>query len=292
MSSSSAVHTSGEVRCSRDRLAWQAVVAHESRRPLRRVGRLGEREALDDPRQAVRLAAADDPLEQAQMLVAELHRRVAGAHAHRRVRQAEQIAVGHALAPAVLDRLVGERLGRAVAIPRAHGAAQGAAPTAEALDEGRELEQVRRRAADACERREGGLPCRLVAGACCHRQREDRRVVLRCAAGVAHRDDLVDRPRAVRVDAALDCRCVLTGELPLARVEGAALRAEDQEAAEAGPVVDGPREAAGAVRGLVGARDRSRLGHPSQALEIRHVDTPPFDEWKATVVAYVAAVLR
>src|SRR5262249_58117565 len=200
-------------------------------------------------------------------------RRVAGADTHRRVRQAEQVAVGHALAPAVLDRLVCERLGRAVAVPYADGAAQRAAPAPEALDKRGELEQVRRRAADVYERRDRGLASRLVAGASGHRQRKDRRLVLRRAAGVAHCDDLLDRAWAVRVEATLDCRCGLAGELPLARIEAAALRAEDQETAQASPVVNGPGEAAGAVRHLVGAGDRSRLGHPSQTLEIRHVAT-------------------
>ena len=70
MSSSSASHTSGRGQVlGRDRLARQAVLADELRRPGRRLRRLREREALDDPRQALGLAAARDPLEQAAVLV-------------------------------------------------------------------------------------------------------------------------------------------------------------------------------------------------------------------------------
>ena len=158
------------------------------------------------------LAAADDPLEQARVLTRHVERRVAGAHALGRVRQPQQVAVRHALAPAVLDRLVRERVRRLSGVPAADRPPQRAAPAAEALDEGRELEQVRAGSADQRQRVERRLPRRLVAEACCHREREDRRVVLRCAAVPAHADDLRDRARAVLREAARDRRRVLAGE--------------------------------------------------------------------------------
>ena len=75
MSSSSASQTSGEVRCS----GWSAsrgrrysrtsAAASPRRRRLLRAD-----EALDQARQAVRLAAADDPLEQASVLVRDVER--------------------------------------------------------------------------------------------------------------------------------------------------------------------------------------------------------------------------
>ena len=68
---------------------------------------------------------------------------------------------------------------------------------------------------------------------------------------------------------------VLARQRPLGRVVAAALGAEDQEAAQPRPVVDGPGEAAGRVRDL--ARERRRLRHAARAvtLQIRH-DAPPF----------------
>ncbi len=198
MSSSSACHTSGEARCSaRQSLARQAVVADELRHAGRRLRRLGEREALDDPRQAVRRAAPDDPLEQAAVLVAQLERRVAGAHATGRVSETQHVAVGHAVSLPVLDRLVGERLRRAIGVPAADRAPQRAAPAAEALDEGHELEQVRRCAAHPRQRLERRAPRRLVAETCSDREREDRRIVLRCPARLADLDDLGNGAEAV-----------------------------------------------------------------------------------------------
>src|SRR5439155_18289036 len=99
---------------------------------------LGECKALDQAWQAVRLAAADDPLEEAAVLLAELVRRVARADPARRVGEAEQVTVRHTVPLAVLDRLVGERLGRAARVPAADCATQRAAPAAEALGEGPE----------------------------------------------------------------------------------------------------------------------------------------------------------
>ena len=118
-----------------ERLARQAVLADERRGLPRRRRRLGADEALDEARQTVGLAAADDPLEQTSVLGRDVERRVAGADATRRVREPEQVAVRDALAPAVLDRLIGERVHRLRRVPAADRAAQRAAPAAEALDE-------------------------------------------------------------------------------------------------------------------------------------------------------------
>ena len=60
-----------------ERLTRQPVLADERCRLARGRSRLGAGEALDQARQAVRLAAADDPLEQASMLVRDVERRVA-----------------------------------------------------------------------------------------------------------------------------------------------------------------------------------------------------------------------
>ena len=83
MSSSSASQTSGAVRCS-------GLTASRGRRYSRTSS-------------AVHFAAADDPLEEAGVLVRDFERRVARADATGRVRQPQQVAVRHAVAPAVLD---------------------------------------------------------------------------------------------------------------------------------------------------------------------------------------------
>ena len=69
------------------------------------------------------------------------------------------------------------------------------------------------------------------------RQREDGRVVLRCAAGLRDLDDAADHARAVGLDHAQDGLGVLERQLALADVVRAALGAEDQEAVEPLPVV-------------------------------------------------------
>ena len=71
---------------------------------------------------------------------------------------------------------------------------------------------------------------------------------------------------------------VLARELPLAGVERPALGAEHEEAAQPRPLVDGPREAAGGIRHLVGVRDRLVLARAPQAEagEVVDRDLPPF----------------
>ena len=254
------------------RLAREAILAHERGRLVRRLRGLGAGEALHQRREAVRAVTADDPLEQARVLVRDLQRRVARAHRATRVRQAEQVAVRHALALAVLHRLVRERSDVLRGVPAADCPSERAAPAAEALDELGELEQVRARARDTRERVERRPARPLVAQAGRHRQGEERRIVLGRAAFVADGDDLGDRSLAVGRDALLDRLGVLASQLRLARVVAAALRAEDEEATQTRPLVDGPGEAARAVRNLVGAGNRAPLRHASRAvlLQVRH----------------------
>ena len=139
-----------------DRLARQAVLADERGRLRRRRRGLRAGEPLDEAWETVRRAAADDPLEQRRVLIGDLERRVAGAHRPARVGEAEEVAVRDALTPAVLDRLMGELVRRALRVPRADRAAQPTTPATELLDEGRELEQVRAGAADVGQRGERG----------------------------------------------------------------------------------------------------------------------------------------
>ena len=168
-----------------ERLARQPVLAHERRRPLRRLGRLGCDEALDDARQTISRGAADDPLEQRRVLRRDLERRVPGRHVACRVREPQQVTVGHAVALAVLDRLVGERVHRPAGVPAADRPSQRTAPAAELLHERRELEQVRAGASHPRQRLERRPTGRLVAEAGGHREREQRRVVLRRPAVLA-----------------------------------------------------------------------------------------------------------
>ncbi len=105
--------------------------------------------------------------------------------------------MGHAVSLAVLDRLVGERLHRPAGVPAADRSSQRAAPAAELLDERRELEQVRARASHPRQRLERRPARRLVAETGRHREREQRRVVLRRPALLAHARRS-RRPRARR----------------------------------------------------------------------------------------------
>jgi hypothetical protein len=70
-------------------LARQAVLANECRRLLGSRCRLRTVEALDDARQTGGVAAADDPLEQASVLVRDVDRRVARADPASRMRQTQ-----------------------------------------------------------------------------------------------------------------------------------------------------------------------------------------------------------
>ena len=178
----------------------------------------------------------------------------------------------NALALAVLDRLVRERIDRLLGVPATDRAAQRATPAAERLSERGELEQVRAGSRDSRQRIERSLARGLVTEARRHGQSEERRVVLRRPSLDTDARDLRDRACAVLADALLDRPCVLAGERPLGGVVAAALRAEDQEATQTRPAVDCPREAAGVVRHLTRTGDRRPLWHATRAmtLQVRH----------------------
>jgi hypothetical protein len=162
-----------------ERLARQPVLAYERGRPLRRLRGLSRDEPVHHARQAVRTTgsaggarAADDPLEQRLVLWRDLERRVTGRHLAGWVPETEEVAVRHAVALAVLDRLVSERVDGSAGVPAADGSAQRATPAAELLHERRELEQVRADASHPRQRVELGSTRRLVAEAGGHRERE------------------------------------------------------------------------------------------------------------------------
>ncbi len=249
-----------------DGLAREAVLGDQRGRLRRRVRRLRAGVALDQRREAVRRAAADDPLEQRRVLRRRLEPRVTRGRRRTRVGQAQQVAVARALALAVLDRLVGERVDRLRDVPVADRAPQRAAPAAELLDEAREREQVRTRPAHDRQRVQRRPARGEIRRTRRHREREDRRVVGGRPALAADQCDLGHRARPIGRDAAGNRVGVLARERPLPGVEGAALRAEDQEAAQPRPVIDGPREAAGRVGHLRGARDRRGLRRAPQAV--------------------------
>jgi hypothetical protein len=174
------------------------------------------------------------------------------------VREAQQVAVRPPVALAVLDGLVGERVDVLALIPRTDRAAQAAAPAAELLDVLREVEQVRADAADVGDRVERE-PARLVVAVRGARASAKIAGSFFGARPPADGDDLAHRARPVRLDAAQDGLRVLGGQLALVGVVGAALGAEDQEAVQPRPVVNGPCVPACAVLDLRGAGDRLAL---------------------------------
>src|SRR5438552_1542565 len=107
------------------------MLADEHRGLPRGLRLLGTGEALDERRQTVGRAAADDPLEQASVLVRDVELRVARTDIPARVGQAEQVAVRHARALAVLHGLVGERVHRPSGVPLTDRTPQRAAPATE-----------------------------------------------------------------------------------------------------------------------------------------------------------------
>jgi hypothetical protein len=259
------------------RFPGQSVLADERGRLPGRARRLGADEALDERRQSIGVAAADDPVEEPSVVGAHLERRVSGADAGSRVCEPQEVSVRHSVPLPVLHRLVGERVHRLRRVPATHRPPERAAPAAEALDEGRELEEMRARARDPRQCVERRTPRCVVAEARGHRQGEERRIVLGRPALRADADDLFDRPQAVLGEAVLDRAGVLTRQCRLGGVVAAAFRAEDEEATQSRPGVDLPGVAACGVRNLTRARQRRRLGRPprAQGLEVGHL-TPPF----------------
>ena len=176
-----------------------------------------------------------------------------------RMRQAEQVAMRPTIALLILHDLAGQVVGLAADIPAAHGVAQTAAPTAQGINILREVEQVRADPADLAEVLES--QCLGFGAAVCGHQCEgkDGRIILRRATAVADLDDAVHGAHAVRLNAADEGVVVLLHEIRLTDVIGSALGAEDQEAVEAGPVIDLPVIASGGVAHLGRAGDRLRL---------------------------------
>ena len=229
MSSSSASQTSARAEVlGRERLARQAVLADERGRLGRASSRAWARPKPSTiARQARRCSpVADDPLEQPAVLVGHVERRVAGADPARRVGEPQQVAVRPAVALPVLDRLVGERVGRRVGVParRPRGAAPRPQPRKPSTNV-RELEQVRAGAADLRQRGERRLARGLVADAGRH-ARARRGPGRSSARGPPRltRDDRGDRARRRRPAMQRSTRLgVLAGQLPLAGVVAAAL---------------------------------------------------------------------
>ena len=245
-----------------DRLARQAVLADEPRRLGRGVRRLGlRRSPRRSPAGRVVSPPRDDPLEQPRVLVGDGQARVARAGLRARVGEAQEVAVAHAVALAVLDRLVRElvrRTGRRTTRRRRGAARDPSRGTAR---------RSGRTRTGAC--RCGTRPAARRARACASRRRSPEAAI--ASAKIAG-SFLAARPSRVIATisrtargpsaaiAARDRGRVLARQRPLTRVERAALGAEDQEAAQARPVVDGPREAAGGVRHLVRCRGSARSG--------------------------------
>ena len=222
----------------------------------RRPRALRGREALDDARQRVRRRAPRTIHSNSRACSSVRAARVARALAPGWARRSRS-RWAHALALAVLDRLVGERV---------RGLAAYHAPTPRRSE--RPQPRNPRRSGRT---RTGACPCgtpaaarraqparRVLGRRGRHREREDGRVVLGRATVRGDRDDLA-RPRGHR-----RARCtpeavrVLARQRPLVRVERPALGAEDQEATEAGPVIDGPRVAAGACSAPGSCRESAR----------------------------------
>src|SRR5262249_16451592 len=158
---------------------------------------------------------ADDPLEQPLVLGGHLELRVARRDVTARMRQTQHVTVRNAVALAVLDRLVRERLHRLCGVPATDRTTERATPAAERLERRHELEQGRAGTHDLRERVERRLARRLVAEAGRHCEREDGRVVLRSAAVDAYAHDLCNCACAADADALLYGLCVLACQGPL-----------------------------------------------------------------------------
>jgi hypothetical protein len=227
----------------RHALARDPAVADQLGRHPRVVDRLelfhrddqGERRILGRAR---RQLALDRPREQP---IVRRRRRA-------RVREAKQIAIRPAIARLVLGELVREIRGRLAVEPRADRLAHAAAPATEALGVGRELHQVGADPAHLGQRGIRGASGGVVAELGRHREREDRRVALGGATGLGDRDDAIDRAHAIGGEAARDDSGGVARQGALADVERAAIAAQDQEAIEAVPVGELPREATGRLR--------------------------------------------
>ena len=143
-----------------------------------------------------------------------------------------------AISPLILHRLVSEMVGFTFHLPTRDGVAQTATQTAHRAHIFSEVEQVHADAADlaqACER----MSLRLrVTVSYSKRESEDGRIVLRRATRIADFDDAVHGPKTIRLDAAHQGVVVLLHQIAFGDVIRAAFGTEDEEAVEAGPVID------------------------------------------------------
>ena len=232
------------------------VFADESRRFSRRLGTPQPFETPYDAERRIRVRLLADVLPALHDPAVE---RVAVALGLPRLREAQEIAVRPAVAPLVLRDHARELFDRLIVVPAGDRVAHPATPAAERLRALDEVKKVRPDAADLRERRVGRDPGPVVALLRADREREDRRVVFRCESPVGDFDDTCDRAWAVERNAAPHGLGVLDRQLALGRVVRPTLAAENQEAVEPLPVVDGEREPAGRVRELLRVRDRLRL---------------------------------
>ncbi len=199
-----------------------------------------------------------------------------------RMRQPQHVAVAPSVAPAVLEHLVRQPVDLLVGVPASDRALERPAPAAHVVDEGDEVQQVRPGARDPRQRGGGGAPRLLIAEARGHRQREQRRVVLRRPAVRADVHESPEGARPVRGEAAADGGGVVQGQGARAGVVGAGVGPENQETLEPGPVGDGEDVPAGGVAHHLGLAADHRLGLPRRdpvnALENlhRHVPVPAY----------------
>ncbi len=175
------------------------------------------------------------------------------------VREPEQVPMAPAVPLLVLQGLKRKLAGALAVIPARDRLTEQLAPAAEIVDRVGEVEQVSPNPADARQRLRSGTLRVLVAERHTERESEHGRVVFRRPARVADLDDLVDCSRAVLPDAGDDGLRVLARQFALGRVVSIALAAQNQEPAQACPVVHGVGEPARAVGHLVFARNRRRL---------------------------------
>ena len=193
--------------------------------------------------------------------------------------ETEQVGVRPAIALLILHGLMRESIGVAFDIPATNCTAETAAPATHGVHVFREVEQVRADAADLVQVRERVRLRRHITVRHDEREGEDGRVVLRRATGIADLNDAVHSADAVGLDASNERVVVLLHEVAFTDVIRAALGAEDEEAVEPRPVIDGPRVATAGVADLGRTRDGLRLRRRAAVEEFCVVDGhdgPPF----------------
>ncbi len=166
------------------------------------------------------------------------------------VREPQGVAVGEAVAPAVLGHLVGEILRPLLGVPPADRPPQAPAPAAHGLYVVEEHEEVRARPGHPGQRGVGRLPGGLLAKGGGEGEGEERVVVFGGPAALGDLDDALDGALAVLLYAGYGVPGGVHRELALGDVVGAALGAENEEPVEHAPCVQ-----------LEGVAARGILGH-------------------------------